>query len=414
MNSLLKTSCAAAVVFQTAAVFAAGGSEADKPEGFRFFNQHLVVKPYVAFSYTFDSNIDSVKHASDDSIFLVSPAMDFEWRGDSWMLTGSVWYRYNYYCEYNNVMGENSYGESLAYKWTTSKPGEKGWSLLLRERYAYTSQSDDLNSQNGRGFWRDREMIAVSGALERRFTDRLHADLSGQYNYLDYLNKAHDYAPLYGWAQYSVGLEAGYAASKWTDLLVSGGYSRYHQHGGHGFRNYSTSSEAYTIMAGLGTYATEKIQYRMLGGMSWLSYGGHDGSDSGWTYQVSGNWEITRQWQVSALGASYYQPSERTLGTAIKVSSVSAGVSYLTLGDKLTLSFNVAFRYEENVYSDRYLGATSDYDTRYFSARLGANYRLNRWMSFFGGLSWDEEWNSKHDAYEYDRFRGTLGVRFHY
>ena len=129
---------------------------------------------------------------------------------------------------------------------------------------------------------------------------------------------------------------------------------------------------------------------------------------------MSANWRITRQWQVSALGSSYYQPSERTLGTAVKVSALSAGVSYLTLGDKLTLTANVAFRYEENVYSDRYLGSTADYDTRFFCARLGANYTLNRWMSFYGSVSWEEEWNSEHDIYDYDRFRGTLGVRFHY
>ena len=169
--------------------------------------------------------------------------------------------------------------------------------------------------------------INASGALERRFTDRLHADVSASYNYIDYVNDSHKYAPLYGWSQYSFGAEAGYAASKWTDLLVAGGYSRYHQHGGTGYRNYKTSSESYTVLAGFGTHATEKIEYRLLGGASWLNYGGHDGADSGWTYQMSANWRITRQWQLSALGSSYYQPSERTLGTAVKVSSISAGVS---------------------------------------------------------------------------------------
>lgn len=413
MNFSLKTFVTAAAALQAAALFAAGGSEAEKPEGFRFFNNHLVVKPYVSFSYTFDSNIDSTKHAADDSIFLVSPAMDFIWRGETWMLTGSVWYRYNYYCEYNDTMGENSYGQNLVYKWTTSKPGDKGWSLLLRERYAFSSQSDDI-SNGGRGVWRDRETIAAYGAIERRFTDRLHADITAQYNYLDYVNDDKKYAPLYGWAQYSIGAQAGYAASKWTDFLVAGGYSHYHQHGGSGYRNYKTSSESYTVMAGFGTHATEKIQYRLLGGVSWLSYGGHNGSDSGWTYQASANWRLTRQWQVSALGSSYYQPSERTLGTAIKVSGISAGVSYLTLGDRMTLTANIAFRYEENVYSDLYLGGTNDYDTRFISARLGATYTLNRWVSLFGSLSWEEEWNSEHDEYAYDRFRGTLGVRFHY
>lgn len=420
MNFSRKMSFAAIAASATASMFAAGGSEADKPQGFRFFDNHLVIKPYVSLAYTFDSNIDSVKHATDDSVFLVSPAADIIWTGDTWMLTGNIWYRYNYYCHYNDDMGENSYGESLSYKWTTSKPGEKGWSALIFERYAYTSQSDDLGgdgrgSDNVRGVWRDRETITVSGALERRFNDRLHADVSGQYRYLDYVNNTTKYYPLYGWSQYSIGLEAGYAASKWTDLLVAGGYSHYHQHGSRTTtRHYSTGSESYTVMGGVGTHATEKIQYRLLAGASWLSYGGHSGSDCGWTYQVSGNWRITRQLQWSALGSSYYQPSERSLGSAMKVSTLSTGLSYLTLGDRLTLTANIAFRHEENVYHDSIIGAASDYDTEFLSAAIGANYTLNRWMSFYGRLTYEQEWNSKHNNYEYDRFRGTLGVRFHY
>ena len=44
----------AAVAGLAVSAVAAGGSEADKPQGFRFFNQHLTIKPYVAVSYTYD------------------------------------------------------------------------------------------------------------------------------------------------------------------------------------------------------------------------------------------------------------------------------------------------------------------------------------------------------------------------
>ena len=404
----------AAFVSSMASVVLAGESIAAKPTGFRFFNNHLTIKPYVSLSYTYDSNIDTAKHANDDSIFMVSPGVDFEWRGDRWSLVGSLWYRYNAYCDYSDEMGENSYGESLKYNWTNSKQGEKGWSLVLAERYAYISQNDSLNSGDGRGIWRDRERFDASAAIERRFTERWHADLMGQYNWLDYKNDTGKYAPLYGWQQFSAGLEAGFAASKWTDLLVAGGYSGYRQKGGHGYRNYSNESQVWTVMGGIGTHATEKIQYRLLAGASWLEYGGHSGADSGWTYQLSGNWRITRQVQVSLLGSSYYQPSERSIGQAVKVYSLSAGVSYLTLGDKLNLSANIAFRHEENAYADRYLAAGNDYDEDIISARLGATYTINRWMSIFATISWEEEWCDKHDDYDYDRFRGTVGVRFHY
>jgi autotransporter-associated beta strand protein len=64
------------------AVMAAGGSIADKPQGFRFFNRHLTIKPYVSLSYSYDSNVDTDKSEEADSIFLVSPGVDFEWNGN--------------------------------------------------------------------------------------------------------------------------------------------------------------------------------------------------------------------------------------------------------------------------------------------------------------------------------------------
>jgi hypothetical protein len=333
---------------------------------------------------------------------------------DRWALSGNVWYRWNSYAHNNGNMGENSYGEALTYKWTTSKPNEKGWSLLLGERYAFINQSDGLDTRTGRGIWRDRQNLDINGVLERRFTERWHADLMGQYNWIDYKNDSGKYAPLYGWSEWAIGAEAGYAASPWTDILLSGGYADYTQHGGHGYRNYSNDSHVWTVQGGLATRATQKISYRVLTGVSWLDYGGHNNADVGWTYSLSANWRITRQLQWSALGASYYQPSERSRGQAIKVYALSTGLSYLTLGDKMTLSGNIAWRHEQNVYSDRYLGAGNDFDEDLMSARLGADYTLNRWMSIFANFSWEEDWCEDNKNYDYHRFRGTIGVRFHY
>ena len=403
----------AIATFTVIPALTAGESVADKPQGFRFFNQHLTIKPYVALSYTYDSNIDTARHAEGDSIFCIQPGADFDWKGDRWALVGSLWYRRNAYCKYSNEMGENSFGESLAYKWTTSKQDERGWSLILAEQYRYIDQSDALGSGDGRGVWRDRETFDASGVLQRRFTERLHAELQGQYNWLDYKNDTGKYAPLYGWSEYSVGAQAGYASSKWTDFLIAGGYSHYRQKKGHGYRNYSNESQVWTVQAGLGSHATEKITYRALMGASWLDYGGHSNADCGWTYSFDANWRVTRQLQVSALGKSYYQPSERTVGQAVKVYSLSGGLSYLTLGDKMTLSANLAWRYEDTCYNDRYLGYGNDFDEQILSARVGANYTINRWMSVFAQVTWEEEWCDV-KAYGYDRFRGTIGMRFHY
>lgn len=394
---------------------AGNGSESNKPRGIRpFDSQRLTIKPYVDLSYTYDSNIDTTHHAADDSIFCVKPAADFTWQGERWELTGSLFYRYNAYCDYADEMGENSYGESLAYQWSNVSEEGKGWTLLLSERYQFINQSDSLTSGQGRGIWRDRENADVNGVLEYRFASRWHIDVNGQYDWIDYKNDTGKYAPLYGWSQYAAGVEAGYIASPWTDLLIAGGYSDYTQKKSKGYKSYSNDSTVWSVQVGVGTRATERLTYRALVGVSQLEYGGHSDTDTGWIYQLSANWRATRQLQFSLLGNSYYQPSERSLGQAIKVYALSGGLSYLTLGDRMTLTANVAWRREDNVYTDKQLSSWNDYAEDILSFRLGATYTFNRWVSIYADLTWEDNWCDSRVEYDYDRFRGTVGLRFHY
>ena len=389
-----------------------------RPTGFRFFNQHLTIKPYVSLSYTYDSNIDSDSSNEDDSVFAVNPAVDFEWHGAKWMLVGNIWYRHRYFCEFNDQMGENSYGESLQYRYSSSAQNAKGWSLMLSERYAFINQSDDLDSQGGRGIWRDRQTLDVTGVLERRFTERWHMDIQGQYSWLDYDNQTGRYAPLFGWSQYSAGAQLGYAASKWTDLLVAAGYSRYDQDIDYNdirtSRSYNEQSDAYSIQGGVGTRATERISYRALMGASWFDYGGGGYTDCGWTYTLSANWRVHRQVQLSLLGSSYYQPSDQYIGQAEKIYNLSAGVSYLTLGDRLRLSANLMWRFNETCYADSVYTSRYKYDRTHLSARFAADYLLNRWTSIFAHVIWDDESTDTNSYYDYSRIRGVFGVRLHY
>ena len=390
------------------------GSAETRPEGFIFYGGHLTVKPYVSLSYMYDSNIDTSHKDSADNIFCVNPGANFTWQEDRWALTGGAWYRYNAYCKYNDRLGENSYGEDLAYTWSNIGEDRRGWALKLNERYAMISQSDGINSGDSRGVWRDRQKLDVSGVLERRFTDRLHADVMGQYNWLDYKNDTGKYAPLYGWSQRGVQVEAGWVASPLTDLLIAGGYTDYTQKKGRGRSNISTDSSVWTVQAGLGSFMTEQITYRALAGVSQLSYGGRHNTDAGWTYQLSANWQATRQLKFSLLGNSYYQPSERSLGQAIKVYALSGGVSYLTLGDKVALHADISYRLENTVYNDRYLTHGNDYDETILSVRFGADWFLNHWTSLYTNFMWEENWCEDYGRYDYDRFRFTVGVRFHY
>ena len=392
----------AAIAVSVAAV----GAQASLPTGLRF-GEHLTIKPYLNVAYTYDSNLDTTHHGESDSIFTVTPGANAEWKGDRWSISGNAWYRYKNYDKNSSEMDENSYGQGLTYKFDSSEPNQKGWSLTLGERYQNISASDSINSGDGRGIWRDRERVNATAAIERRFSSRFHMGVMGQYDWLDYKNGS-GYAPLYGWSSWSTQVEGGYAISPWTDVILAGGYSHYKQKGTSYSKN---SSESYTVMAGLGTRATRRIEYRALAGASWLNYGGHSGSDSGWTYQLDGNWKVTSKFNVSVRGSSYYQPSERTAGSASKIYALSTGVSYLTMGDHLRLTSDVMFRHEENCYASSSRKA-GDEDT--VSFRVGGQYTINRWVSVFTTLSWEKEWNERGSSYDYDRFRGTLGLQFHY
>jgi hypothetical protein len=391
-----------------------------RPSGFRFFNNRLTIKPHVSLTYTYDSNVDADSSEVDDSVFAAKPAVDFEWHGTKWLLVGDVWYRHRYFCQYNEQMGENSFGEALRYMYVSTSQDRTGWTLMLSERYANIDQSDEMNfGGDGRGVWRNRQTFDTAGVVERRFADKWHLSVQGQYSWLDYENDRGSYAPLFGWHQYSVGSQFGYMASKWTDLLVSAGYSLYDQDlSGNLYktsRNYNDRSESYSLMAGVGTRANERIHYRALMGASWFDYGGGNSTDCGWTYSLSGNWRIHRHLNFTVLGTSYYQPSDQYVGQASKVYTLSGGLSYLTLGDRLNLSLNIAWRFDETCYSDEWYNSSQNYDREIFSTRLAADYLLNRWTSVFAHLIWDSQSTDGYNPYyEYDRVRAVFGVRLHY
>ena len=210
-----------------------------------------------------------------------------------------------------------------------------------------------------------------------------------------------------------MGGQIGYAASKWTDMLVSAGYSLYDQDidNAPNRRRYNSESHAYSVQAGIGTRATEHISYRALMGASWFEYADAGSTDCGWTYTLTANWRIHRQVQMSLLGSSYYEPSDQYVGQANKVYTLSGGLSYLTLGDRLKLSLNLSWRYDETCYAE---SDFFDYDRTHISARLAGDYLLNRWTSVFAHVIWEDEDSSNNSYYDYYRVRGILGVRLHY
>ncbi|MBR5549686.1 MAG: outer membrane beta-barrel protein [Kiritimatiellae bacterium] len=413
MNAKFSAFATAMVV--SASVLTVSADVVDRPSGFKI-GERMTLRPYVSLSYTYDSNVDSAKHAKDGSTWVVNPGLGAEYKGDNWEIAGRAWYRYHAYNRYSNQLNESSFGENLSFKWADSLANEKGWSVLLTESFTQIAQDDDMSDHSGRGIGRDRKTFQAAGIIERRINEHLHAAIDASYYMLDYENNVKDYAPLYGWKRALAGGEIGYAASKWTDFLLAANYGWYWQDNVPNNVRYSDESRGWTVMAGFGTRATEKIEYRILTGWSRFEYADGDADDiDGWTYQVSGKWKITDTWNMMLLAASYYQPSEREMCSAIRVDSISWGVAHSMIRGKLNATFDLNYRRETHEYS---YTRGYDYDDDIITARLGLNYTLNRFLQIYGRLEYQTDMCDGGDVrghnYDYDRFRGTVGMRLTY
>ena len=410
-----KLSAFATTLVVSASVLTASADVIDRPNGFKI-GERMTLRPYVSLSYTYDSNVDSAKHGKDGSTWVVNPGLGAEYKGENWEIAGRAWYRYHAYNRYSSQLNESSFGESLTFKWADSLPNERGWSVLLSESFTQIAQDDDMSNYSGRGLGRDRKTFQTAGIIERRINERLHAALEASYYLLDYDNDVKKYAPLYGWKRALVGGEAGYAASKWTDIILAANYGWYWQDNIPTNVRYSDESRGWSVMGGIGTRATERIEYRILTGWSRFEYADGDAKDiNGWTYQVSGKWKISDRWNMMLLAASYYQPDERETCAAIRVDSISWGLAHSMVRGKLNATLDLNYRREKHDYT---VSRDYSYDDDIITARLGLNYTLNRFLQLFGRIEYQtlmcDGGNVRGHNYDYDRFRGTVGMRLTY
>ena len=411
----IKFSAIATTLVVSASALTASADMVDRPSGIKI-GERMTLRPYVSLSYTYDSNVDSTKHGKDGSTWVVNPGLGAEYKGDNWEIAGRAWYRYHAYNRYTRQLNESSFGENLTFKWADSLPNEKGWSVLLSEGFTQIAQDDDMSNYSGRGLGRDRKTFQTAGIIERRINERLHAALDASYYMLDYDNDVKKYAPLYGWKRALVGGEVGYAASKWTDIILAANYGWYWQDNIPTNVRYSDESRGWSVMGGIGTRATERIEYRILTGWSRFEYADGDAKDiNGWTYQVSGKWKISDRWNMMLLAASYYQPDERETCAAIRVDSISWGLAHSMVRGKLNATLDLNYRREKHDYT---VSRDYSYDDDIITARLGLNYTLNRFLQLFGRIEYQtlmcDGGNVRGHNYDYDRFRGTVGMRLTY
>ena len=314
-------------------------------------------------------------------------------------MKGNVWYGYDKYIDYDEL-DEPRYGQSLS----VYKESAKGWRLVLGESYM-KSRVDDSILDGGRGIWRERDIFELTGALSYQMGERTGITLSGLYSDLNYSNDNNMYGRLYGWQEWSAGLELARKLTEKSNLLISGSYQEYESDGAKGL---SSDSTGYTLMAGFGSRATERISYRALTGVGWFDYADDD-QLTGWTYSLDANWLINKKWAASVAGSSYFQPSEREANQAMQVYTLSGGLTYRPMR-KLTTRMDLAYRREENEYARAGVGDVTD---DVFSVRFRADYQLMQYVSVYGGLTY-EDWKSDDRSQEFDRFLGTVGLSFRY
>jgi len=414
-------------LFFTLSVIAALSAQAsvlERPAGFRI-GQRMTIRPYVSLYYTWDSNVDSSSDQGSNSSFNIMPGFTFTYKADNWSIEGGAYYQYHAYTENSKNLNQNSWGENLAFNWSNSKDGGRGWSLVLRESFQQISQDDDMTNDGGRGIGRDRWQLQFAGTLQRRFTDRWHGDIDASYYYINYKNDSADYAPLYGWQRWTVGGQAGFVASKWTDILIMGNYQGYNQDNSQnlsgdpvtpGSKSIGSNSQGYTVHLGVGTYATERISYRVSGGYSQFFYGDGACDMGGFTYSVSGHWRMSDRWNMMLLASSYYAPSEIDYGSATRTDSISWGIAHSMIRNKLTATLDLTYRHEQRDFVDTLDSpySPSNYNDDIITARLGLNYSLNRFISVFGNCEYQRSFYPDQTTYDYNRWRLSVGLRLTY
>lgn len=378
----------------------AGYSLAQDSRGFKFNN--LTVSPFVNLEYRYDSNVNYENGSEEsDSILRVNPGVDLTYQGDMWGLNGSAWYAHDWYKEMDRL-DTDSYGESLEFY----RESAKGWRLVLSESYIKSSENDSL-TDGGKGLWRDRNQFDLKGALSYQFSEKTSVTLNGLYSDLSYANDSSQYYPLYGWQEWTAGLELARKLSEKSNVLLNGAYQQYSSDGA---TQIDDSSVGYSLQAGLGSRATQRIRYHLLTGVGWYN-NDDEGAEAGWTYSADASWVINKKWAASLAGSSMFQPSERESNQAVHAYVMSAGLTYKPTR-LLSTRFDVAFRREEEQFENGVAGGIQSTDDMY-SVRVRADYQLMRYVTLYGGLEYEDQMSDDSTS-EFDRYRATLGLNFRY
>ena len=172
-----------------ALAMSASAGTLDREPGIKILNERMTLLPYVALSYTYDTNVDCTKAAKSGSQWVVNPGMELKYEDDNWLVNALAWYKYHAYNNYSSQLNSSSFGERLKWQWTNASNGGRGWTILFSEQFEQIAQDDNLSSLGGRGMNRDRKQFQAEGVINRRINQWWHGALRSDYYLLDYDNK---------------------------------------------------------------------------------------------------------------------------------------------------------------------------------------------------------------------------------
>jgi outer membrane scaffolding protein for murein synthesis (MipA/OmpV family) len=370
-----------------------------RSDGLRFGN--FKFSPYISLDASYDSNIRLQPEDKDDIIYRISPGLDAQYRGTDWGITGNAWYSYDLYQRYD-ILNASRYGEELE----IFVESLKGWKFLVGERYYFSNQNDSMLTGGGSGVWRNRHQFDLNALLSYAFNDRLSVGLTGMYtdNWFD--SDTTKYQPLYGWSSAQIGAEVDYAITPLTGLLLDGSYQLYQTDAN--LAGESDESSGFSVMAGLGSRLTERVKYRILGGVNVYSYA--DDTTMSPALNASISWMLSDRWALTVASATYFQPSETAQGQAKNIWSLSGGVSYKPT-TRIDMTTDLVYRREENeTMSD--LVTSKDYVTDQYAIRYRASYWFVRYASVYAAAEYTFQSDEIQDDWE--RIRISLGCMLRY
>ncbi len=396
--------CLAMLVVGAGSVRAQGLGTVDEGRGVWVGPMNL--SPYLNASWFYDSNVDFVREGEEDLIeteknsegYNVQPGLSLHLPGNGWALTGDGWYQMERY-DADFAENRDDWSESLS----LSAETPRDLSLRLTEMVQFVSHEDvDMDR------WNDRLEARVSGDVAKSLGERTRVGLGGSYSDLIY-----DDEDLYDWSSVGASATVSRDITERLDLTFSGGLTSQSSEDQDG------NAESWTANAGFASRATEKVAFNAAAGVT--SYTGFEDDESrvGLSYDLGAKWQTTERLTLSMSGTSQFQPAEDVEDNSALVSTVGVGANYRPL-DRWTLFTQASYRREdysnpvrnENMMLlDDPAGETRRDDQISGAARLV--FAVTRDVSVFGGLVYSYSTSTISD-FDYDRWRGSLGVALRY